>query len=314
MRLSSFSVFLLILESAAAQTRLATPALGFAYDSSASAIRAVRGVPGAAVLGDVIDTGLELAAAEISPSQDFALAVSASDRRVRLVRWSEGQSPSVTLVGGAIESPGRLIFSPAGSAAVLADSHSGRLQLLTGLPDSFDLHEIPATSGAVVAVADNGSIALAVDDGVRVIGRDLNSFLLPLPAGVRALAFSRDGRNLAAVTHSGSLYVAKNVEAGADIRSVAVASIADAVAVRFSPDGSSVFVAEASGRLLSILLESGDASEIHCSCAPTGLHPLGRRGLLRVTDIANQPMFLFDTAADRPRVWFVPMADSRSAQ
>ncbi len=317
MRLSSFLVFLSLLQSATAETRLATtPVLGYAYDPSLGAIRAIRGIPGAAVLGDVVDSGLELTAAEISPSQDFALAVSASDRRLRLIRWSDGQAPSVTLLNDAMEAPSRLIFSPSGAAAVLQEQNSGRLQVITGLPASAVLQEIPPSASSAIALADNGAIALASGDGVRVFGPDRNSFVLPLPTSIRALAFSRDGRDLVAMTGSGDLYLAKNLEAGVDIRNISYGSdrLADPVAVRFSADGSSVFAADASGRLASILLENGDTRETVCPCIPTRIQPMGQRGLLRVTEISDQPLFLFDTSAERPRVWFVPMADRRSAQ
>jgi hypothetical protein len=315
MRLYPLFLFVSLIPCAA-QPRLGAPALGFVYDPSLGAIRAIRGVPGAALLADVIETGLELTSAEISPSQDFALAVSASDRRVRLVRWPDGQAPSVTLVGGAMDSPDGLIFSPSGSAAVLQEGNSGRLQLITGLPESAVLQEIPSTASGAMTVSDNGAVALAGDDGVRIVNPDLISFVLPFPAGIRALAFSREGRDLAAITSSGDLYVARNIAAGVDIRNIPYGSprLAEPVAIRFSVDGSSAYVADASGRLASIVFESGDITVISCQCAPTALQPLGRQGLLRATAISNQPLFLFDTSVDRPRVWFVPMADRRSAQ
>lgn len=316
MRLSSFLVFVFILQSAAAQMRLATPAIGYVYDPSLGSVRAIRGIPSAALLGEVVETGLELFSAEVSPSQDFALAVSASDRRVRLIRWSGGQTPAVILLQHAMDAPGRLIFSPSGAAALLQDSDAGRLQVVTGMPGSAVVQDIPAISGSPLAVADTGMIALAGVDGVRIFGPDFTPSVVPLPADIHVLAFTRDGRDLVAMTSSGDLYLVKNLQRGIDIRSISYGSsrLADPVAVRFSEDASSVFAANALGRLASILLENGDTREVACACAPTGIRPLGRKGLLRVTDVSRQPLFLFDTSADRPRVWFVPMADRRSAQ
>lgn len=316
MRLSSFLVLVSLLETAAAQTRLATPALGYVYDPSLGGIRAIRGIPGAALLADVVETGLELTGAEVSPAQNFALAVSASDRRVRLIRWFDGQAPSVTLLPDAMEAPGRLIFSPSGSAALLQDSESRHWQVVTGLPESPVVQEIAATASSAMALADDGAGALAGAEGVRFFGPDRSSLVLPLSADVHALAFSRSGRDLIAITRSGDLYLARNLEVGVDIRKIPYGSspLANPVAVRFSPDGTSVFAADRSGRVVSILLENGDTREAACGCASTDLQPLGQRGLLRVTDISDQPLLLFDPSADRPRFWFVPMADRRSAQ
>jgi hypothetical protein len=215
-----------------------------------------------------------------------------------------------------MDSPDRVIFSPSGSAAVLHDRSSGRLQAVTGLPESAILQEVPSAASATIAVADNGAVAVAGEDGVRIFGPDLNSFTLPLPNGIRSLAFSREGRDLVAITSSGDLYLAKNIETGVDIRNVPYQStrLQEAVGLRFSADGSSAMAADASGRLASIHLESGETREAGCQCEPTEIQPLGRKGLVRITGISNQPLFLFDTSADRPRVWFVPMADHGSAQ
>jgi hypothetical protein len=190
------------------------------------------------------------------------------------------------------------------------------MQVVTGMPESPLVHEIPAAASSAIAVADNGAIAAAGADGVRISGPALTAFALPLPAGIRALAFARNARDLIAMTGSGDLFLAKSIEAGIDIRSIAYQStrLLDPVAVRFSADGSAILAADASGRLASILLGNGDTREATCACAPTGLQPLNSRGLVRVTNISDQPLFLFDTSADRPRVWFVPMADRRSAQ
>jgi len=254
MRLSSFLVLVSILQTAAAQSRLATPALGYVFDPSLSGIRAVRGIPGAAVLADVLDTGLELASAEVSPSQDFALAVSASDRRVRLIRWSEGQAPSVTLLPDAMHAPGRLIFSPSGSAALLENPESGRIHVVTGMPESPVVQEIATVASSALAVADTGVVAAAGADGVRISGPALTPYTLPLPAGIRALAFARNALDLVGITGSGNLYLAKNLEAGVDIRSISYEStLLDPVALRFSADSSAILAADRSGRLASIL-------------------------------------------------------------
>lgn len=130
----SISVFLLAclpVSYAGAQSALATPILGFAYDASRMAIRPVRGFPGAAILGDPIDAGFDVALAAISPRQDYALAVSAGDGRVYVLRFPNGQ-PSVAALDNAMASPTQIVFSPSGTAALLYDQTSGRLQTVVG--------------------------------------------------------------------------------------------------------------------------------------------------------------------------------------
>jgi hypothetical protein len=316
MRLSPFLILISIIHSAAAQPRLATPALGYVYDPNLRAIRTIGGVPGAALLAEPLDLGLELTNAVISPSQDFALALSSADNRVRLINWRHGRSASVSVLDHGPIAPDGIVFSPSGSAAILHDSASGGSLVVTGLPESPAIHETGPLAIGPMAVADDGMIAVPADDGVRIVDKNLNSFSLPFPAGSRGLAFSRAGHDLLSVTSSGDLYLAKNIDQGVDIRSLFydAARLADPVAVRFSVDGSSAFLANTSGMLASIHLESGAAVVLSCQCAPTGIQPLGPRGLVRVTAVSDRPLFLFDAAPDRPRVWFVPAADHGSAQ
>ena len=232
MRLNSFLILASLLECAGAQT-IAHPALGYAYDPGLRAIRAVAGIPGAALLADPLDIGFPVAAAAIAPRRDYALVVSADENAVRLVRWNEA-APSVTLVNGAMTAPDRFAFSPSGAAAVLYNSQSGALQLVTGLPGAGVVQDLQNASAAdAVAIADDGVVIIA-GAGVRVIGTDRNSAPLPLPDGIAAVAFDRSSHDLLAVSRSGDVYFARNVDAGADIRQIYSADSRTAIRWRFS--------------------------------------------------------------------------------
>lgn len=295
--------------------RLTAPVLGYAYDPAVAAIRAVRGHPGAALIAEPLEAGIPLADAVIAPSQDFAVVISAGDRRARIIRWSGGQPPSTTVLDDAIDGPERLYLSPSGRAAVLS-GRSGHLQVVTGLPDSPRLHPIPSDALGPIAVADSGAVAVAGGDGVRVFGPEHASYSLPISADVAALAFDLRSRDLLAITTSGDIYVAKNIEGGADIRYIAYteAPLADPVAIRFSADASSAVIATKSGKLASIDLNTGRAAVASCQCAPAAIQPLASDGLFRVTDISSRPLFLLDTRRRQPRVWFVPATSEERAQ
>jgi hypothetical protein len=211
----------------------------------------------------------------------------------------------------------RFVFSTSGRAAVLSDSQSGHMQLLLSLPDSPVVREIQAAgspAAAAIAVADDGTLAFAAADSVHFVGADLNPFSLPLPFDVAALAFSSSNA-LLAVTSAGDIYLARNPAGGADIRMVYSGDgrTADPVAVQFSANESTGFVANQAGILASVDLSAGAADALSCQCAPTLLQPFGRAGLFRLTEISNRPVLLFETTPNRARLWFVP-ADQRSAQ
>jgi hypothetical protein len=150
----------LLASVAAAQTgtALSGPTMGLVFDASQSALRPIRGIPGAATFGDAVNPGFPLASATVSPRQDFALALRADDSSVVLARAGGGSAA----VPGARPAPALMVFSPAGATAALYDSGAGRVQVLTGLPDAAAVQsdvDISALAGPVAALAvdDAGS-------------------------------------------------------------------------------------------------------------------------------------------------------------
>src|SRR5581483_8016441 len=126
---------------------VSAPVLGFVYDSGRSAIRPIRGIPGAALVGDPLDAGFALALAVISPSQEFALAVPRDGSALRLIDLA---TLSATAVPGAMASPNHMVFSPSGRAALLYASASEQLQIVTGLPGNPAVREVNPDSSASV--------------------------------------------------------------------------------------------------------------------------------------------------------------------
>ena len=58
------------------------PHLGLVFDASHKALRPILGIPGAAILGQPLDLGVELHKTAVSPRQDFALATEGEHNRV----------------------------------------------------------------------------------------------------------------------------------------------------------------------------------------------------------------------------------------
>jgi DNA-binding beta-propeller fold protein YncE len=318
----SFILFLLSLLPASAQgmASIAGPSLGFAYDSSLSAIRPIRGIPGAAILGDPIDSGFTVAAAAISPQQDFALALSADDHQVRLIRFENGRHAAVS-INNAMVSPDRMIFSPSGNAAVFYQQSSGRLQILTGLPKAPTAQDLGTAafngSQAGLAVSDDGTLVLLAPGGqdsdpVWLLGADGSSLQLPLPGSSVAVSFRRDSHDVLALTRAGDLFLARNVDSNSDFSRVHAGDgqTSGPVAVQFSPDGARAYTANATGTLAAFDLATGSASMISCQCSPTGLQPLSSGVLFRLNEASRPPLLLLDGSGAAPRVWFVPLAQT----
>ena len=298
-----------------AQPQISASLLGYTYDPGVHAIRAIRGIPGAALLAETVDADFHVARAVVSPTRNFALTISTAGD-VRLVDWSSG-APSSTVLAGLARRPDFLIFSNSGLAAVAADSQSGQVQVITSLPASPAIQDVPLEGNpapAAIAVNDDATIAMAFPDSVRLSGTALAPFSLPLP-GAAALAFAPSGRDLLAVTGSGDLYVARNVENGANIQKLASDSrFSDVIAIQFSGDASSAFIASRAGVVSSVDLDSGAITALSCQCVPTALDRLAGADLFRLTGISRYPVLLFDGTPQQRRLWFVPAGDWRKAR
>src|SRR5215813_10177316 len=106
----SYSILLTllsILPCAAQPASLATPELGFVFDTELGSIRPIRGIPGAALLGNPIHTGFPIVRAAIAPRQQFTI-VTADNLEPRLVRFQNGAA-TVALLPGAMPSPERVV-------------------------------------------------------------------------------------------------------------------------------------------------------------------------------------------------------------
>jgi hypothetical protein len=316
-----YPLFLLFgsLIPAGAQPGIAIPALGFVFDASLGGIRPIRGIVGAAILGSPLNSGSALESAAISPGQDFALAVSAEDHGVRIVRFQDDgprdvRSASVLPLPSGMSSPDRMVFSPSGSAAVLYRQDSSRMQILTGLPDTpvvRDLSIAGLNSPAALAINDDGNLALVAgqdSDPSWMVGPDGNFIPLALPGSTMAVAFRRGSHDLLSVTRAGDLYLARDVgTVPAFLRIYAGgATASEPVAVQFSFDGAISYMIGANGTIIAVELATGSIQTISCGCKPAALEPLRPGTMFRLTAVSSLPLMLFDASAGDLHIWFVP--------
>ena len=313
MRLTCFLPLALAATSWAQDTSVGTPALGFAFDAEAQVIRAIRGIPGAALVEDPIDAGFPILSAAISTRQNFAL-VTAGDSSVHLLRFGHGAA----LLEGAIPSPGRVVLSAGGHAALLYGS--GRLQTVSGLPERPGVRDwnLPSFSEAPAAfgVSDNAELVVLAAGGddsapVWLLSSHGSPSQLSLPGSIRAVAFHRSRPDLVALTAAGDLYLIRDAGSNAPYRVFPAAGTPGGTAVQFSTDGARAYAADADGSLSAVDLENGAATRVSCGCRARALEPLNGENVFRITDLAELPVMLFDASKLEPRFWFVPRGHVR---
>ena len=142
------------------------PVLGFVVDA-AEGVRPVFGIPGGATLGRSVLPTYGLSGVVLSPEAKYALAISAPMGRLVLLRNNEyHDSIPLDLLPGV----SRIVLSPSGASAAVYYKADGRVEVLTGLPDSASWShslEVPDFAGSlsVLAVNDYGDSVLAVGEG-----------------------------------------------------------------------------------------------------------------------------------------------------
>jgi hypothetical protein len=265
-------------------------------------------------LGDPVNLGFPLAAAAVSPRQDSALALRADDSSVVLVR-AGGASAAIP---GARPAPALMVFSPAGTAAALYDSGAGRVQILTGLPDTAAVQsdlDISALAGPVAALAvdDAGSslfLAAGAPETVALYRIALNgaSQFLASFRSVAALGLSATGREiLLADSAAGAVYVMRDPRGTGRLDMVASGRDGLGAPIAVESDSSGrIFVADQAGNVTILNRGRGPALSLSCGCAPTGLFRLSGTATFRLTDPSDGPMWVLDASGADARIVAVP--------
>jgi len=296
--------------SLCAQTgQVAGPVVGYVFDHAAGSLRPILGIPGAAILGNPLPLGYSLTSAVVAPRQDSAFGV-AADGSLHLFLLNAGGATE-TSCKACPASAGSVVFNPSGTAAALYSA--GRVQIVTGLPSS------PAAGTTFTAASARGiapSVALS-DDGLYLLTGARGSVELFSPSGgpVRLMettslplvAFAPGGHDAAIADSRAGVVLFHDVGGAATLQQLAPAGepALRPSGLAFSSDGSYVFVAAAaSGTVISIAIASGASATTSCACALTGLAPMG--SVLRLNELTDGPIWLYDNGGASPRVVFVP--------
>lgn len=304
------------------QGKLAGPVAGFVFDGSSRALRPIQGIPGASLLGDPVNLGVDLTSAYVSPRQDSAFVV-AADNSLHFFRMAS-TGPAETILGGANLVPLRVVFSPSGTSAALVAG--GNVQVFTGLPSA------PVLSGTVelslgraavgrisatpvqrraaaesLTLSDDGTYLLHVAAGSVWLASTHGENRRLLPADVDALVAFAAGAHDAALLDRTGLSLVHDVAGSASQERLAPPddNFGGSVGLAFSQDGRILYVANATAHgVVAFDLAAASHSSIECDCTPSTLVSMGK--LFRLNDVGSAPLWLLDTGNAVPRIVFVP--------
>jgi DNA-binding beta-propeller fold protein YncE len=264
------------------------------YVPEGAHIRPMYGLPAAGAIGAPLAAGRDFALTAIAPTQNFALVTTADTGELMVYK----PGSSLTTISGAATSPDALAISPSGPSAALWFPLTGKLQIVTGLPDSPSVRTIDASflnaSPLSIAISDDGQWAVGLwSSGVYAFGPSGVVIPLQTDPGVVALSFFHNNHDLALATATRATTIAD--VGGATQTSVlydySALGLLSLRAIAVSFDNRVTVVADSAGNLVNL----ASATISNCGCSPTGLYGLGG-ALFRLNSPGRHELKLFDAA------------------
>ncbi len=281
--------------------QISVPTLGYLPEDRR--IRTMQGIPGAGVVGPILDVGRDLAQIAISPRQDYILASDAGTGEVLMIVPGSAATSISTAIPGAIANPDRIVMSPSGSSAVLWFFATNHAQIISGLPASPSIREIDASvlnaSPTAVAVSDDGNWLAAASfsaTGAYLFARDGSMSTIPLDDYATGLAFFHN-RDALAIATTSLVFTADLTSTAPPALAANLNVISNAFELAVTFDNQWI-VAAAGGVLFTVDLAAGMSSTLNCECAPDGLFGLGG-SIFRITSSMLGGVKLFDAANNR---------------
>jgi hypothetical protein len=299
--------------------------LGYSLQGERHGVQPLWGLPGAAVVGELLDLGGPFRTLAVSSVRGYALGVRESDDAVVFVRLRPDGRTLLVARTLPEASADRIVLSPQGSAALLYERQRSLLRVFAGFPEApfavadLSLEGLPGVLTAL-AVSDDGGVALAAvsaADGpgsIFVLTPGSAPRWLGAAGLVPALSFAPASRGaLIADAGANQILWSDDVSIAGPVR--AVARLTDGIVApaaveaieqsrRFlvvNRDGEGVWMGD---------LDGGPPERLSCACRPAGLRRL-QPGLFELST-ASGPVAMLRADRERAQIFFAA-AEERSA-
>jgi len=227
-------------------------------------------------------------------------------------------------IAGGRPNPSVIAISPTGSSAAIYDPLTRSAQVIGNLPQAaevvreFDLSAIPGQAVAM-ALSDDGTILLVhfADDSVEAVYDRPHELWITGPSGSRLLG-TRGSAAAAFFPNRHDAVVADEAAQGvflvtdisqSDSR-FAVISVADGLesfsSLAVSGDGNEVSVADPSGKIAIVDMQTLRPELVDCHCRPSGLYRLKGRSIFQLTQASDEPVTVLDHSSGEPRIFIIP--------
>jgi hypothetical protein len=332
-RCRGFSVLVLLVSSARGDN-LYGPVLGLVADLRGGVVLPIRGIPGAASLGDALQLG-DVNAIAVSPRQNSAVLMTNTGTQVASL-GADGKLSTVDAGLPAAFRPTVVRFSPTGMTAAFYDVTTNELWVKRDGVRQLDTSQLPAALDHL-AVSDLAQTPVAG----TLAGDHRSVFLMDDTGGIRRITGFTEVTDVSFVGGSGALAIADGgakqvmlvrdpLAGNAPELQLELAGTQDGrFRIASSNDGNllALLAVPASGRpedgrplyvvprrpsqpgnpVLGLLrLADRQWIPLECACVPSDLVPLNGNAVYRLTDRLDRPLWILDGDSAAPRLVFVP--------
>ncbi len=295
---------------------LGGPVVGFLTGDAPVQLRAILGVPGAAVAGEPLALPEGVSRIRVAPGHRYAVLEFDGAALPAIVNLEEAGQPLG--IAGAITQADLLEFSPLGRSLALYSATQQRVQVLTGLPrEPRMVREFTLAAPARMAVSDDGEWLLVASSSgaVDFIGPDGTAVPGFEASGLPAIAFLPD-RLEAAVCDGqrGEMHLLGD-PGGPASRRLLASGLWEASGLAPSPDGATIIaVAAAAARAWRIDVASGAARSFDLPAQPELIEALRAPGSFLISSRADEPAWLLVSGEAETRAYFVPAVEKAGVE
>jgi hypothetical protein len=298
-----------------------TPVLGFVSSAVQGELRLLLGIPGASALGEPLAVPAGLRDLFFAPNQTYALLAPKAGGFLALMTFQGVEKEAVVSICGAIAQPDIVAFSPGASSAVLYSRAEGRLQVISGLPDSPQLARVVPGSD----LPDEVRYLTVADDGVTLLEGTVHNAVYVLPqlglprllytAGdLQGMAFAPRTDDLVAFDRAaGTAFLLQDVDGASSYVSLAdgLSGLDGNVFLQTSRAGA-VIASTKSSTLWEINLQSFKVQNIPLPGMPQMLQPLRISGDFLLFFRTGLPAWILDSNSAEGVISFVPASAAPS--
>lgn len=292
-----------------ADMEVSAPTLTYALGANSGELRAIQGVPGAAVLGNRVHLNAQFKRVWISPARRYAAAVT-SNSKLALVKL-DGAAGAALILDGA--EPMAAGFSP--KARWMALERDGAIELWGGLPDRPERARswaTPSPEVSRIAVSDDGSMVAVLASGrVSILGPGSQQAELDA-SGLTDIFFLSDSQTLLAADGAANRVLSWNKVSEPGAYSVAATEkegVLSPVALNITEDERTLVVLTAQSVVL-IDRNSGRSEALPLDgIAADGLWRATGNAVFLLTSSARNGLWMLDADAAAARLFAVAGRD-----